>query len=195
MPSITEQRLRFDFPEGWNVSAYDKESFFQGQMARFGDMELVCKKCKEQLKCLNCSHRKVAGIAGIDILAIAPDNICWQIEVKDYRLTREKQFEFLADAVAVKVRDTLAGLMAARLNANLANEKSRAQGAVEAKQIRVVLHLQQPPTNNPLRSLKSQRRLVLDRLKQLVKAVDPHPQVVCIGDMDQIPWTVTEVPQ
>ena len=193
MPTITEGQLKFDFPNGWQSSKFDKWIFYRNQFMRLAEASMNCRKCKDTIRCAKCGDRKVAGTKGVDILAIAPDSICWQIEIKDYRLTRESSFAFLADEVALKVRDTLACLVAARINANDAGEKQLADAGLRCNGLRVVLHLEQPIPKSPLESLASRRANVLQRLRQLVKAIDPRPLVLAMNEMDGVVWTVTQL--
>ena len=114
----------------------------------------------------------------------------WLIEVKDYRHPDTEQIKpsKLGEVVALKVRDTLAGLVAASCNANDPQEKKLAKQALKTKSFRVVLHMEQ-----------HQRRLkfidpadVLLKLKQKLKAVDAHPCVVHQGNLKSaMRWTVS----
>lgn len=54
MPSITEGKLTFAFPDGWDASQYDRWSYYRNQFIK------VC-----------------GGTKAIDILALEP-NACWQ---------------------------------------------------------------------------------------------------------------------
>ena len=75
------------------------------------------------------------------MFAIDPDHCLWAIEVKDYRQHPCVKTLDLIDEVACKVRDSLAALVAARVNANDAEEQELSRVALE--RIRVVLHLEQ----------------------------------------------------
>jgi hypothetical protein len=101
MPSITEGDLTFDFSAGWEIAKLDDWSFYRNQFQR------VCK-----------------GTKAVDILAIEPGLGCvWCIEVKDYRRNRRSKSLSVAEEIACKVRDSLAMLAAARVNANDAVER------------------------------------------------------------------------
>ena len=194
MPTIREEALEFTFTEEWNVSQFDEWSFYRGQFARFGDSKIACNQegCRGVVHCAVCKAKRIAGNRGIDILAIGPKSVCWLIEIKDYRTTRVTNFEFLADEVALKVRDTLSCLVAARLHANLAAEKAQADQALGCRFIRVVLHLEVPPSNRTLSPANTLRANVQQRLRQLVKAVDTQARVVSIGDFAEDAWTVAQ---
>ena len=121
MTHITEGLLRFEFPNDWTASKFDEWRFYRKQFIRIGNAVSTCGAC---------SNQRDAGVKAIDILAIGPGSVCWQIEIKDYRRTKTSNFLFLADEVAIKVRDTLACLAAARLNATESDEKRTAQKAL-----------------------------------------------------------------
>jgi hypothetical protein len=122
MPSFTEDRLTFEFAAGWEVSKLDGWSFYRNQF------QSVCN-----------------GTKAVDLLAMEPDlSSVWFIEVKDYRLHRREKQQGVADEMAAKVRDSLALLAAANVNASDPHEKTMAGRALRARKIRVVLHLEQP---------------------------------------------------
>jgi hypothetical protein len=102
-------------------------------------------------------------------------------------------FEFLADAVALKVRDTLSCLVVARFHSSEASEREGASQALACRDIRVVLHLEMPPTHNRLLNPKTQRANVKQRLRQLIQAIDPNPLVVSMDNMAGLTWSVTSV--
>lgn len=194
-PTITEERLKFEFPLGWDASKFDDWSFYRGQFARVGDAEILCraKNCGGVAHCDKCGTKRIAGTRGIDILAIDPGSVCWHIEIKDYRLTRETNFAFLADMVALKVRDTLSCLVVARLNSNDDLERLRSEQALDCTSMRVILHLEMPPAHTRLITPKTQRAHVMQRLRQLVKAIDPRALVVSMDEMGDMVWSVTPV--
>lgn len=194
MPIIVERSLEFSFPNDWEASKFDDWHFYKGQFARVGDAEIRCKQkgCGCAVQCMVCGTRRVAGTKGIDILAVDPGSVCWHIEVKDYRTTRTSDFRFLADIVALKVRDTLACLVAARLNASEEQERNRATLALGCQQLRIVLHLEMPLPRSPLFSPSTQRANVRNRMQQLVKAVDVRPLVVSMTAMEGLSWSVRD---
>jgi hypothetical protein len=193
MTSVSEKRLKFEFPDGWEASKFDEWSFYRKQYMKLGEAGIRCSKCDKDICCENCGTKKLAGAKGIDILAIDPDSICWQIEIKDYRLTRESNFVFLADEVALKVRDTLACLVAARLHSNDEEERRLANAGLRCKELRVVLHLELPRFTYSLQTLMARKANVVTRLRQLVKAIDPRPLVLDMHNMNGAFWSVTQV--
>jgi hypothetical protein len=170
MPTLSEGKLAFSFPDGWLVSKYDEWSHYRNQA------NSICGSAK-----------------AIDFVAIELKLCCWLLEVKDYRAHPRTKVIDLADEVAVKVRDTLAALVGAQHHANDDSEKSQAQKAVRAPSIRVVLHLEQPKQHSKLFPRVIKPADVLQRLKQLLKAIDPHPRVVELNSMGGIPWQVTSL--
>lgn len=178
MQEIIEDQLRFTFRDGWTVSKFDDWSFYKGQFSRIGDAQILCKNCGGICQCGSCGTKSVAGTRGIDILAISPGSVCWLIEIKDYRLTHVTDFKFLGHAVALKVRDTLACLVAARINANIDDERDQARAALKCSVICVVLHLERPAGKRRLFPVAGELDNVRQRLKQLVQAVDLRPMVV-----------------
>jgi hypothetical protein len=167
MPAIKEGALTFQFPDGWRVTRFDRWSFYRSQF------------------------QKVCGAKAIDILAIASNHCVWAIEVKDYRRhPRTKTIE-LTDEIACKVRDSLAALVAARINANDPEEKAISNAALACNRIRVVLHLEQPAKRSKLFPRAIDPAQVTQKLRQLLKAIDPHPQVVTSGRLGDVGWSVT----
>ncbi len=114
------------------------------------------------------------------------------IEVKDYRLTRQSSFVFLADEVALKVRDTLACLVVARTNSNDAEEKRIASRAIGCNRINVVLHLEQPQPSSRLDTKSRRAALALQRLRQLIKAIDGRAMVLDQSTSGDVAWNVTD---
>ena len=156
---ITEDRLTFTFARGGLSSKYDAWSHYRNQFnSAFG------------------------GTKAVDVVYAAADT-GWLIEVKDYRINPRTKAIDLADEVALKVRDTLAGLISARLHANDADEKRVAETLLRKRHLRVVLHLETPRSRSRLRPKAIESDKVLQKLKTLIKAIDPHP---CVVDQDTI---------
>lgn len=168
MPTVDEGRLRFNFPAGWEADKFDGWSFYRNRF------QSVC-----------------GGSKAVDILAIEPDSAClWQIEVKDYRRHTRTKAVGLADEVVAKARDTLAALAAARVNANDDRERAMADRALRCGRLRIVLHLEQPARHSRLFPRAIDPAAVQLRLRQISKAIDPHPVVRETGRMEGCPWTV-----
>ena len=152
---IAEGVLNFDFEtdDGSLASKYDEWVFYRNHFCKMTD-----------------------GVKAVDFVYIDKTQECtWFIEVKDYRHPQTEQIKpsELADAVALKVRDTLAGLVAAKYNANVDIEKQIARAALKMSKINVVLHMEQIQRVWSIAPADLQMKL-----KQKLKAVDAHPRVV-----------------
>ena len=168
MTSLTEGRLTFDFPENTLVSQYDEWSFYRNQFGRSFDKSKA-----------------------VDFIYVDGDQT-WLIEVKDYRWDNTIMPSNLADVVADKVKDTLAGLVCAKYNANNADEKNLAIAALDTSKMRVVLHLESGPKANGFSSSAIDPADLLLKLKKRVKPLDAHPCIVDRNSLKQsINWTVT----
>ena len=157
MPEIKEGMLVFLFPGGWDAGKYDAWAFY---LRRF---QKIC-----------------GGAKAVDIVAVSPgpQRELWLIEVKDYRIHRRTKALDLPLEVALKVRDTLAGLAAAGFQADDEMERKLAARGLGANHLRIVLHLEQPAKHSKLFPRAIDPAKVLQKLKALLKAVDPHPMVI-----------------
>lgn len=169
MTTITEGSLAFDFPATWRATKYDEWTFY------IKHFQTICGSAK-----------------AVDIVAVAPNGCLWLIEIKDYRAgPRQKAIE-LVEEIALKVRDSLAGLAAARLRANNADEAEAANQASQCNDIKVVLHLEQPAKPSRLHPAEDVSKL-LQKLKQLLRAIDFHPRVTNLDDGNKYGWDVREI--
>jgi hypothetical protein len=168
MPTIPVGALSFTFDDGWLASGYDDWSFYRNRFQRIRDQ-----------------------VKAVDLLAIDPDRTAWLIEVKDYRRHRRTKPIDLAEEVAHKVFDTLAALLPARINGDVAEETRIARAMLSARRLRVVFHLEQPTTHSKLFPRVIDPANVLMKLKQLIKPIDAYPQVVDTNRMAALAWTVT----
>lgn len=164
--SLVEQKITHTFPPGWESTKFDNWAFYRNQFqGAFG-----------------------GGNKAVDFLAFHPgEKTLWLIEVKDYREHRRKKEIRLWDEVAIKVRDTLACLYAARVNAGN-NEYIFSHRVVKSKKLRIALHLEQPKQHSKLFPRVFDPADVTQKLKKLVKPVDAHPVVIEISRMDRVPW-------
>ncbi|MGA7501124.1 MAG: hypothetical protein WBX00_30700 [Isosphaeraceae bacterium] len=192
MQSLTEGRFTFKFPDGVEAAKLDDWGFYRNQFQKLGaTLRVPCGHCGAELRCKQCESAKTLGIKSVDFLVVDTKGSCWLIEVKDYRTTRRTKTVDLADEIALKVRDSLAMLAAASRNASHAEERDLARAALETRHIRIVLHLEQPSNPSKLFPRAITPANVLQRLKQLVRSVDPHPQVSEIARPDSLPWSVS----
>jgi hypothetical protein len=108
---IVEEHLRFEFGPSWQVEKYDDET----SMYRKGGIE----RLKEQIPCKQCLKPRDVGTKAVDFVGRRRehDDQIYLIEVKDFRghavENRRRAQGELAFEVAIKVRDTLAGLVGA----------------------------------------------------------------------------------
>ena len=90
--------------------------------------------------------------------------------------------------MAGKVRDTLAGLAAARMNAT-GSEKEEARRALNQPRWRVALHLEQVEQPSRLRPTIADPASVRTELRKAVKAIDARA-VVVDSQSAHVPWAV-----
>ncbi len=168
MTTLSEGNLQFIFNGTAQASKYDDWSFYRNQFQR------VCGSSK-----------------AVDMICIENDTT-WLIEIKDYRQHRRTKPIDLGKEVAIKVRDTLAGLVAARCNANDADEKAFANKALRNHRLKVVLHLEQPKMHSKLFPRVIDPASVKQKLKRLLKAIDSHPVIAEQNTITtNIAWSVT----
>jgi hypothetical protein len=150
---IQEGRLTFNFPEAL-ASKYDEWAHYRRQF-----------------------NQAFGGTKAVDLVFV-DETTGWLIELKDYREHKRTKTIDLADEIAAKVRDTLVGLISAKLNATDTDERKFAKAFLRCSRMRVVLHLEQPEKHSKLRPRAIDPAAVLLKLKGLVKSIDPHPCVV-----------------
>lgn len=166
---ITEGALTFTFVDKAKADKYDDWSFYRKQFQQ------------------GCATDNKA----VDVLCEF-NRHAWLIEVKDYRAHARTKAVDLADEVAIKVRDTLAGLVAASMNANDPDERAFAGKMVRAQTMRVVCHLEQPAKTSRLRPRVIEPDKLTLKLRMLLKAIDAHPIVTDYAHPDRrLPWTVS----
>jgi hypothetical protein len=167
MRVLSEGNLTFTFAESCLAEKYDDWSFYRNQF------QTVC-----------------GGAKAVDMICLSND-VSWLIEIKDYRQYQRTKPQDLAEEVAIKVRDTLAGLLAAKMNANTASEKEFASKVLQSKAIKVVLHLEQPVKRSRLRPDAIAPLDITQSLKRQLKAIDAHPCVVNKNDLlPKMDWIV-----
>lgn len=160
--------MELDFPASWQISKYDEWPFYRNGFQLCFDPKAM------------------------DFLALSPDRTLWLIELKDYRQRPRLKTIPLWEEVAIKARDTLAGILAAKMNAHHA-QTALAKECVAAKSVRVVLHLEQTKAPSKTFPLVADRANVQQKLKQKVKAIDAHPLVIETANMSGVPWKATPI--
>ncbi len=172
MAILSEGRLLFSFDPSYHAEKYDEWSFYRKQF---------------QSTC--------GGAKAVDIICLS-DNTCWLIEVKDYRQYKRTKPQCLGDEIAVKIRDTLSGLVAAKMNAKNDSERNFSKKSLNCHIMKVVLHLGQPQKKSKLRPCAIDPAAVKQSLKRLLSAIDTHPKVVDKANLHpNMGWTITDKEQ
>jgi len=168
MTVLEEGLLTFSFEPGLTASKYDDWTHYRQQFnSAFG------------------------GTKAVDLLCV-DDEVSWLIEVKDYRAHVRTKTIDLAEEVALKVRDTLAGLVSAKFQHSDREARAVARKVLANKRLRIVLHLEQPARHSRLRPRAIDPAAVKKKLQGLLKALDAHPAVVDQHSLKaDMRWTVT----
>jgi hypothetical protein len=87
---------------------------------------------------------------------------------------------------AGKVLDTLAAMLPARLLANDPIEQQMATAVLNCSSLKVVLHVEQLQRHHPVVDPAD----IKQKLRRLLRAVDPHLKVVSMKSMHGLAWTV-----
>lgn len=156
--------LTFSFPAGWDATKYDEWSFYRNQFSR-----------------------QKNNIKAVDVLAISLSQDAYLVEVKDYRRPDTVPPSELAETIANKVLDTLAAMLPAKLHANDPNERRIAGAILACASLHVVAHIEQPARHQQVIDPAD----IKQKLKKLLKAVDAHPRITSISNMNGVGWTVT----
>lgn len=139
--------------------------------------------------------RKAVDVVAVD--GVPPQSTAWLIEAKDFRTItnppKPSNIAGLAQFVADKATDTLAGLVHARNHAAVATEKQLAADAVASSGKRIVLHLEPHTGAHTALFPVGFAADVLQKLQQLAQAIDPRPLVLNIANTPAagVPWTVS----
>lgn len=137
----------------------------------------------------NKFSRACGSAKAVDFI-VAKDNEIWLIEVKDYRQhNRTRQIE-LWDEIALKVRDTMAGLVSTKFVGADDGEKRTSQLALGKKKLRVALHLEQAANPSRLFPRAFNPANIQIKLKQCLGFADPHP---CLFDQTLFPTCLGRV--
>jgi len=153
----TVDTLCFIFPSDWIVAKFDDWAYYRKHFIRMGDR-----------------------IKAMDLVALAPDKTLYLIESKDYRHHKRTSSEPLVEVLLGKALGTLGALLPASVHASKRQEREEARAFLEARNIRLVLHLEQPLRKSKLFPQSFDRVNLLDAMKKRLKPLDPHPWV-CSG--------------
>ena len=166
-PVLVEGALTFTFPPTSTASKYDAWSHYVNQFQK------------------TCGGSKAVDLVYTD------GQVTWLIEVKDFRRHKRTKTIDLPNEIAIKVRDTVVGLVSARLHANDVDEKRCAKEFLRASKLRVVCHIEQPAKHSRLFPRAIEPDNLVLKLRTLIKAIDPHPAVVDRHTQrPNMPWTV-----
>lgn len=165
---IIEGDLKFTFSGNVSAIKYDETNFYR-----------------------NSFNSSFGGTKAVDILCYTTDT-AWLIEVKDYRQHKRTKTIDLSEEIALKVRDTLAGIICMKSNANQLDERLFAKQFLKSQQLRIVLHLEQPKKGSKLFPKAIDISKLKQKMKPLLKAVDPHFTIMDkISQPTAICWNVT----
>lgn len=176
MINLTVDGLNFNFDPGVNADNYDKWDHY-------------------------CTvwNAPPGGQKAVDVVAVEdpPQDTAWMIEAKDFRVItnppKPSNISGLAQFVADKVNHTQAGLAHASLNAAIAAEMKLAKDAIGCANTRVVLHLEPHVGAHTALFPTGFAASVLQKLRQLLIAIDTNPLVLNIANTPQagVPWSVS----
>ncbi|WP_203228000.1 hypothetical protein [Roseovarius dicentrarchi] len=171
MPDITidEGGLSFRFTDVGFASKYDDWSHYRNQFQR------ACGSSK-----------------AVDFL-VSKGSTLWLIEVKDFRRHPRTNPSELADDIAEKVRDTMAGLMSAKHFATNLEESSISRAALKCKKLRIALHLEQPKNPSRLFPTSIDPANLSIKLKQKIRFADPHTVITNIRSFPPDLGTVVSI--
>ncbi len=166
--TIPEASLMFSFPDNWRILKFDETRFHKERWNSFAK-----------------------GSKAVDFVA-AFDGVVWFIEVKDYRANPRQKPSEVFDEVAMKVRDTLAGLKVLSVRDSDSQERDDARHILaNSKRFRVVLHLEQPKQTSKLFPQTIDWKNARDQLRRVMRTMDPHSLV---GDQTRlnglVAWSV-----
>ena len=146
---IPVERLNFDFPDGWEAGKYDDWKFYRNNFCTMFD-----------------------GIKAVDILAVAPDETAYLIEVKDYRVGSGNLPSAIVEELCRKAVGTLAALLPASLQAGDPGEQKMPTSKVFPQPISPVS--------------------ILQKLKRKIWPIDASPLVASISHPQNVGWSVQD---
>jgi hypothetical protein len=166
MKTVSVERIKFSFEEDWNVSKYDDWAYYKKKFQSIRN-----------------------GVKAVDLIAMSSDKLLYLVEVKDYRAHIRTKPSELSEDVTCKVFDTLAALLPAKCKALDCKESDFAKQALTSNGLRVILHIEQPAKHSKLFPRAIDPSSVQIKLRQALRAVDPHAKVVH-KNSQALPWRV-----
>jgi hypothetical protein len=167
-----ESNVRFEFAEGFTVIQYDTTTWYRKHF------------------------NKCAQSAAVDFLVVDSGNtVGWLIEVKDFTTKPPEPHKDLLDTVTRKVRDTLAGVLAGAVGANVDEEVAFFKRILRARKLRVVFHCERPTHPSRLHARSPDPADLTQKLRQSLNAVDGRVVVTdCASSHRDFPWSTTWSP-
>ncbi|MCC5979880.1 MAG: hypothetical protein JJU21_17610 [Salinarimonas sp.] len=157
---ISEGRIRFLFEAVDFAEKYDDWAYYRNRY------QSACGSSK-----------------GVDFVVLK-DKTVWLIEIKDFRGRRRSKAIDLAEEIAIKVRDTMSGILSCRFLSLDPNELHCAKQVVTSEKLRVVVHVEQPANPSRLFPRVINPAVFKLKLKQILKFADHHPLLV---DLNSFP--------
>jgi hypothetical protein len=141
--------VTFTFADSWETEIYDKWPSYLGKL-------------------------QAMEAKGVDVIAVH-DEEAWLIEVKDYTNPQTERIPLadLPKTIAAKCLDTLGGLVTVSRDQDV-EQRAFAAAALGKRSLRVVLHVEIPQKTGRLSNPKSVQIGLRRKLRQAVKAIDPH---------------------
>lgn len=182
MPTtITERHLEFTFGDAWHVLRYDNE-----------DEQADGRKTGHPFYRERVSRLK--GTKAVDVVGTHGGETAYLVEVKDFRGFRAQNrrritTNELATEIAQKVRDTLAGLVAAKRN----HPAPGVLGSVAAmltnpsRPVRIVLWLEDDAARGDARQWKAEQAVLADKIMTQIGWFSRRVLVVDQGSYQQQP--------
>lgn len=168
MTTFLEQKLSFTFGPAWTARKWDDEDAYRQGIARLHGLDCSCGKT-------------TGGSKATDFVALRSEHLLY-LEVKDFRGHRIENKPRLKDGelakeVALKVRDTIAGIVGARRTRGDGDGWATfAEAAAKAKHpVHVVLWLEQDvPPQSPRGALDRARNSLEQELKKQLRWLTTH---------------------
>ena len=172
MTTLAEGAVTFSFHDSWIVLHYDQLRYVK------------------KLTNLGGSNKAV------DIAAFDPaTGTLWLIEVKDYRTHPREKPQDIVNELAVKVRDSLAGLVILRVRAGGGYQDRIHTILSGVSLVRIVLHVEQRALPSRLHPYVLNPKTINDLMRRALKRVDNQVRASStscpeINGPSVLPWTV-----
>ena len=169
MTVITEGNLEFTFDAGWEVLKYDRDgSYYKTQM-----------------------EKNIKPAKAVDFLCHSADRTLLMLEVKDFRkgVPGREKFDKLPMTVAIKARDTIAGVIGGSHRASDGTERAFFQDSRRTLDTapRVIFFFEDSatPARRPPGRAETKRNVLLKQLKKHLSWLTKDVAVVGLNDYDR----------